>query len=81
MSVSALALIMNAVVSAAPADLTPTALATKGREIDLGNAPYNWHSQQSGMTSLQLATNTATCDTVTGHTNNGRDTVPDCRFD
>ena len=81
MSVAAVALIMNAVASAAPADLTPIALATKGREVDLGNAPYDWRSQQSGMTSLQLATNTATCDTVTGQTNNGRDTVPDCRFD
>jgi hypothetical protein len=28
-----------------------------------------------------LADNTATCDTVTGKTNNGKDTVPDCRFD
>jgi hypothetical protein len=30
---------------------------------------------------LNLADNTATCDTVTGQTNGGKDTVPDCRFD
>jgi hypothetical protein len=55
-------------------------LAVEARVVDLGDASYDWHRQQRG-TGLNLADNTATCDTVTGQTNGGKDTVPDCRFD
>lgn len=82
MSISAAVLLLNAVSGGAPVDITPMSLAAQPRVVDLGDAPYDWNRQQSGTaSSLNLATNTATCDTVTGKTNNGKDTVPDCRFD
>jgi len=82
MSISAAVLLLNAVSGPAAADVTPMSLATRAREVNLGDAPYDWDRQQRGTAgSLNLATNTATCDTVTGKTNNGKDTVPDCRFD
>lgn len=82
MSISAAVLVLNAIAGTAPADLTPTSLATPARVVDLGDAPYDWARQQSGTAaSLKLADNTATCDTVMSKTNNGKDTVPDCRFD
>jgi len=80
MSISAAVLLLNAVSGSAAADITPMSLATRGREVNAGDAPYDWDRQQRG-TSLKLTDNTATCDTVTGSTNNGKDTVPDCRFD
>jgi hypothetical protein len=82
MSISAAVLLLNAVSGAGPVDITPVSLATESRVVDLGDAPYDWNRQQSGAAAgLKLADNTATCDTVTGKTNNGKDTVPDCRFD
>jgi hypothetical protein len=82
MSISAAVLLLNAVSGAVASDITPISLAAEPRVVDLGDAPYDWHRQQSGTAAgPSLATNTAICDTVTGHTNNGRDTVPDCRFD
>ncbi len=82
MSISAAVLILNAISGTPAADLTPASLATPARIVDLGDAPYDWGRQQSGAAAnLKLADNTATCDTVTGKTNNGKDTVPDCRFD
>jgi opacity protein-like surface antigen len=80
MSISAAVLLLNAVSGAAAADITPVSLAVEARVVDLGDASYDWNRQQRG-TGLNLADNTATCDTVTGKTNNGKDTVPDCRFD
>jgi len=82
MSLSAAVLLLNAVSAADAVDITPVSLATESRVVDLGDAPYDWIRQQSGpAAALKLADNTATCDTVTGKTNNGKDTVPDCRFD
>jgi hypothetical protein len=82
MSISAAILLLNAVSGAGPADITPVSLAVEPRVVDLGDAPYDWNRQQSGTAAgLKLTDNTATCDTVTGKTNNGKDTVPDCRFD
>ena len=82
MSISAAVLLLNAVSGDASLDITPVSLAAETRVVDLGDAPYDWNRQQSGnSTGLKLADNTATCDTVTGKTNNGKDTVPDCRFD
>jgi hypothetical protein len=83
MSISAAVLLLNAVSGATSvADITPVSLAAESRVVDLGDAPYDWISQQRGTAAgLKLADNTATCDTVTGKTNNGKDTVPDCRFD
>jgi hypothetical protein len=87
MSISAAILLLNAVSGGASADvtavdITPVSLATRPSVVDLGDAPYDWGRQQSGAAAgLKLADNTATCDTVTGKTNNGKDTVPDCRFD
>jgi hypothetical protein len=82
MSISATVLLLNAVSGGASVDVTPMSLAAEPRVVNLGDAPYDWDRQQSGTAaSLNLATNTATCDTVTGKTNNGKDTVPDCRFD
>jgi hypothetical protein len=63
------------------ADITPIDLAAAPRVVDIGDAPYDWSLQQRGSAAGKLADNTATCDTVTGKTNNGKDTVPDCRFD
>jgi hypothetical protein len=80
MSISAAVLILNAVSGAASVDITPMSLAAEPRVVDIGDAPYDWTLQQRG-SGLKLADNTATCDTVTGQTNNGKDTVPDCRFD
>jgi hypothetical protein len=80
MSISAAVLLLNAVSGAAAADITPTSLAAEPRVVDLGDAPYDWSLQQRG-TGLKLADGTATCDTVSGRTNDGKDTVPDCRFD
>jgi hypothetical protein len=82
MSISAAVLLLNAVSGAAPGDITPISLATRSRVLDLGNAGYDWSRQLSGIAAqLNLASGTAICDTVIGKTNNGRDTVPDCRFD
>ena len=82
MSVSAAVLLLNAVSSVGAVDITPMSLAAEPRVINLGDAPYDWNRQQSGPAAgLHLADNTATCDTVTGKTNNGKDTVHDCRFD
>ncbi|MGC2777601.1 MAG: hypothetical protein WA418_18390 [Bradyrhizobium sp.] len=82
MSISAAVLLLNAVSGTAAVDITPVSLAVQSRVVNLGDAPYDWNAQQSGTAaSLNLAANTATCDTVTGKTNNGKDTVPDCRFD
>lgn len=82
MSISAAVLLLNAVSSPTAVEITPMSLATRAREVNLGDAPYDWDRQQSGTAaSLNLASGTAICDTVTGRTNNGRDTVPDCRFD
>jgi hypothetical protein len=80
MSISAAVLLLNAVSAPAAADITPVSLAVEARVVDLGDASYDWIRQQRG-TGLNLADNTATCDTVTGKTNGGKDTVPDCRFD
>jgi opacity protein-like surface antigen len=80
MSISAAVLLLNAMSGSAAADITPVSLAVEARVVDLGDASYDWNRQQRG-TGLNLADNTATCDTVTGKTNNGKDTVPDCRFD
>lgn len=82
MSISAAVLLLNAVSGGASVDITPMSLAAQPRVVDLGDAPYDWNSQQGGTAAgVNLATNTAICDTVTGRTNNGKDTVPDCRFD
>jgi hypothetical protein len=82
MSISAAVLLLNAVSGVASGDITPMSLATEPRVVELGDLPYDWNSQQGGTAAgLKLADNTATCDTVTGKTNNGKDTVPDCRFD
>jgi hypothetical protein len=82
MSISAAVLLLNAVSGVASGDITPMSLAAEPRVVDLGDLPYDWNCQQSGTAAgLKLADNTATCDTVTGKTNNGKDTVPDCRFD
>jgi hypothetical protein len=82
MSISAAVLLLNAFSGADPADITPMSLAAEPRVVNLGDAPYDWDRQQSGTAAgLKLADNTAACDTVTGQTNNGKDTVPDCRFD
>ena len=78
MSISAAVLLLNAVSGATAGDITPMSLDVEPRVVDPGDAPYDWNSQQRG---LKLADNTATCDTVTGHTRGGKDTVPDCRFD
>lgn len=56
-------------------------LAAKARAVDLGDLSYDWNLQQSNAGRLKTADGTATCDTVMGHTNHGKDTVPDCRFD
>lgn len=80
MSISAAVLLLNAVSGPASADVTPVSLAVEARAVDLGDASYDWNRQQRGA-GLNLADNTATCDTVTGKTNGGKDTVPDCRFD
>ena len=80
MSISAAILLLNAVSGPVPADITPVSLAAEPRVVDIGDAQYDWATQQRGA-GLKLADNTATCDTVTGKTNNGKDTVPDCRFD
>jgi hypothetical protein len=82
MSVSAAVLLLNAVSGLGTADITPMSLAAEPRVINLGDAPYDWNRQQSGHAAgTKLADGTATCDTVTGKTNDGKDTVPDCRFD
>jgi hypothetical protein len=82
MSISAAVLLLNAVSGGGAPDITPVSLSVPPRVVDLGDAPYDWNRQQSGNAAgLKLADNTATCDTVTGKTNNGKDTVPDCRFD
>jgi hypothetical protein len=78
MPISAAIMLLNAVSGPLPADITPVSLAAEPRVVDIGDAQYDWSTQQRG---LKLADNTATCDTVTGKTNNGKDTVPDCRFD
>jgi len=78
MSISAAVVLLNAVSGVASGDITPMSLAAQPRVVDLGDASYDWNSQQRG---LKLADNTATCDTVTGRTRDGKDTVPDCRFD
>ena len=82
MSVSAAVLILNAVSGVGAVDITPMSLAAEPRVVNLGDAPYDWNRQQSGAAAgAKLADGTATCDTVTGKTNDGKDTVPDCRFD
>lgn len=82
MSISAAVLLLNAVSGVASVDITPISLAAQPRVVNLGDAPYDWKRQQGGTAAgLKLAEGTATCDTVTGSTNNGKDTVPDCRFD
>ncbi len=82
MSISAAVLILNAVSGSPAVDVTPMSLAQPSRVVDLGEVSYDWALQQSGTAaSLNLATNTATCDTVMAQTRNGKDTVPDCRFD
>jgi len=82
MSISAAVLLLNAISGAGPVDITPISLAAQPRVVDLGDTPYDWNLQHRGTAAgLKLADNTATCDTVTGHTNNGKDTVPDCRFE
>jgi hypothetical protein len=80
MSISAAILLLNTVSGATAGDITPMSLAAQPRVVDLGDASYDWNRQQRG-TGLKLADNTATCDTVTGRTRDGKDTVPDCRFD
>ena len=80
MLISAAVLLLNAVSGATGGDITPMSLATPSRVVDIGDASYDWTSQQRGR-GLKLADNTATCDTVTGYTRGGKDTVPDCRFD
>jgi hypothetical protein len=64
------------------AGITPAALSVQTREINVGELVYDWGLQQNTLPSgVKVADGTAPCDTVTGTTNNGRDTVPDCRFD
>jgi hypothetical protein len=79
MSMSAAALILATVSGTMPGDITPMSLSIEPRVINLGKAPYDWNLQQRQ--GLKLADNTAVCDTVSGSTNNGQDTAPDCRFD
>jgi hypothetical protein len=75
-------LLLNAFSGAAPADITPTVLATEPRILDFGDARYDWALQRrDNALGTQLATQTAHCNTKTGTTNNGRDDVPDCGFD
>jgi hypothetical protein len=82
MSISAALLLLNAVSGVGAAQVTPMSLATEARVVNLGDAPYDWIRQQSGTAaSLNLASGTAACQTVTGKTNGGKDTVPDCTFD
>jgi hypothetical protein len=84
MSIPAAILILSSASSPAPADLTPMSLGSFPRIDNLGDSPYDWSRQQrwhqSEGSALRLA-QTAACDTVTGYTRNGADTVPDCRFD
>lgn len=64
------------------AGITPTNLSVHAREVHLGELTYDWALQQNTLPrGVKVADTTAICDTVTGTTNNGRDTVPDCRFD
>lgn len=79
MSVTAALLLLNA-ASATPSDITPVSLAVQPRVLDLGGVSYDWSLQQRPSNGMEIA-QTAICDTVTGYTRNGKDTVPDCRFD
>ena len=84
MSVSAALLLLSPMPAAGPADIVPASLAIEPHVVDLGGAPYDWTLQQGPSASgvdLKKVAQTATCDTVMSTTNNGQDTVPDCRFD
>lgn len=83
MSVSATVLLLTGMSGATPVDITPVSLSVEPRVVNLGDASYDWTLQLGPSASgVDLAsTSTATCDTVMSTTNNGKDTVPDCRFD
>jgi hypothetical protein len=84
MSISATLLLLTTVSGAPSGDITPASLSVKPRDVDLGEMRYDWRLQQGpGATgiNLELATETAHCNTIMGQTNGGKDTVPDCGFD
>ena len=81
---SSSALLLTAIASPSPADITPSSLAVAPRVIERADVPYDWTLQRTrGADGAKLVTNTATCDTGPTITNlsGKRDAVPDCRFD
>ena len=65
-------------------DISPLSLAIRPHAVERVGASYDWTRQQArGAEGLQLATETAICDTGPTPTNiaGQQDQVPDCRFD
>ena len=83
MAIAPTALLIASIARLSAADaITPVSLSTELRDIDLGNMPYNWVTQQGPRSAdVKLADGTANCNSKTGSTNNGQDDVPDCNFD
>jgi hypothetical protein len=81
---SSSALLLTAIASPSPADVTPSSLAVEPRVIERPHAPYDWTLQQARRKGgKRLNAETAACDTGPTITNlsGRRDAVPDCRFD
>lgn len=83
MTIPASALLLAAIASPEPTDITPLSLAIRPHAIERESAPYDWSRQRVRSEKGVQVAQTAACDTGPTPTNIGgkADQVPDCRFD